>query len=291
MKATYNFRFFFIAMFSAVLFGLSSHPIYAQDSTKNKIRLNVDYIKTMNKEAAFKIRASAKVDGSNIDVSNIELTVFNEFNDNKVKLGTTTTNSSGKSTFIVPDIKSIKPDSTGMYNITVSFKGDNLYKRASKSISYKDATIEAKITTIDSINYITATLKDTATDSLLYKQLLNVSVQRLFKLLPIGKEFNFTDENGTIVVPIEEGIPGIGGILTFEVTLKESDDYGTVKALVSAPLGVPIVEESTYDKRTMWSPKNKTPLFLLIAPNLFIFAIWGIIIYLIITLFKISKSN
>ena len=116
-----------------------------------------------------------------------------------------------------------------------------------------------------------------------------MQIQRLFRSLPIGEEYNYTDENGTILVPIEKGIPGVDGILTLEVVLKDSDDYGTVKAMVKAPVGVPIVEESTFDQRTMWSPRNKTPLFLLIFPNLLIFGIWGIIIYLIINLFKITK--
>jgi hypothetical protein len=63
-----------------------------------------------------------------------------------------------------------------------------------------------------------------------------------------------------------------------------------VKALVNAPIGVPIVDESTFDERTMWSPRSKTPLFLLIFPNLIILGIWGLIIYLILNLFKLKKS-
>jgi len=121
-------------------------------------------------------------------------------------------------------------------------------------------------------------------------QILNVQVQRLFRPLRIGPEFNSTDESGTIIVPIEEGIPGVDGMLTFEVVLKDNDDYGTVKAQVTAALGTPVVDESTFDERTMWSPRNKTPLFLLIVPNLITLGIWGIIIYLILNLVKIKKS-
>ena len=76
-----------------------------------------------------------------------------------------------------------------------------------------------------------------------------------------------TDDNGSIIVAVDNDIPGINGNLMIEVTLSDSDSYGTVKALVKAPYGTPIVEESTFDKRTMWSPRNKTPLFLLIFPN------------------------
>jgi hypothetical protein len=112
----------------------------------------------------------------------------------------------------------------------------------------------------------------------------------LFNPLRIGEEFNNTDEDGRIMVPIEQGIPGVDGNLTFEVVLNESDDFGTVKAMVIGHVGVPIVDESTFDQRTMWSPRNKTPIFLLIFPNLLIIGIWGLIVYLILNLFKLSKS-
>ena len=106
----------------------------------------------------------------------------------------------------------------------------------------------------------------------------------------IGEEFNDTDEDGAISVPIEGNIPGVDGYLTFEVVLNESDDFGTVKALISGDIGIPIVDESTFDQRTMWSPRGKTPIFLLLITYSGIFVVWGIIVYLILNLYKIVKS-
>ncbi|MFH4963440.1 hypothetical protein V8G69_00425 [Gaetbulibacter sp. M235] len=263
---------------------------FAQKAKKDKIRLKAEYVKIMNAEIYFDIKATSKVDNQNIDVSNIELTLYNNVVDDQIELGKTKTNMNGESKFILKDINAIKPDSTNIYNIEISFDGNDAFSRVSKTISFKNANIEAKLITKDSINYITATLIDKSTDSVVSDALLRVQVQRLFRPLRIGEEFNSTDETGTIIVPIEEGIPGVDGKLTFEVVLKDSDDFGTVKALVNAPIGVPIVEESTFDERTMWSPRNKTPLFLLIFPNLIILGIWGIIIYLILNLIKLKKS-
>jgi len=136
-----------------------------------------------------------------------------------------------------------------------------------------------------------ARLWDPVTDSAVVDQPLKIQVQRLFRPLLIGEEFNQTDDNGTILVPVEEEIPGVDGNLIFEVVLDESDDYGTVKALVKSSTGIPIVNESTFDVRTMWSTRDKTPIFLLIFPNILIAVTWGLIIYLIINLFKISKAK
>ena len=196
----------------------------------------------------------------------------------------------GESRFVLKNLNDIKPDSTNTYNLGISFKGNDSFKKASKSISFKNADIKAKIIAKDSINYITATLIDVSTDSPIIGESLDVQVERLFMHLRIGEEFNKTDENGTILVKVDNDIPGVDGILTIEVVLNDNDIYGTVKDLVVAAIGIPIVDESTFDQRTMWSPRNKTPLFLLILPNLIIFGLWVFIIYLSLNLFKIAKS-
>jgi len=290
MKSPLKNYFIFLALFGVFLSSTIFQNLYAQDAKKNKVRLKADYVKIMDEEVYFDLKASSKIDKKNIGVANIELIISSEVDDEEIKLGSVTTNMNGESRFVLKDFNTLKPDSTNTFNIAVSFKGNDKFKRASKSISFKDAVIEANLITKDSINYITAILKDKSTDSVIVGESLNVQVQRLFMPFKIGKEFNTTDENGRIIVPIEEEIPGVDGILTFEVVLSDSDDYGTVKDLVNAPIGTPIVDESTFDQRTMWSPRNKTPLFLLILPNLLTFGMWFIIIYLITKLFKIAKS-
>jgi len=266
------------------------HDVYGQ-AKKNKVRLKADYVKIMDGEVYLDIKATSKIEKQNVKVPNIEVTIYNEFNDEEIELGSIITNMKGASKFVIKDLSDIKADSTNIYNIVLSFKGNDSFKKASKSISFKDAEIKANLITKDSINYITATLIDKSKDSVVVGEPLDVQVQRLFRSFKIGEEFNNTDESGTIIVPIEEGIPGVDGNLTIEVVLNDHDEFGTVKALVSAPVGTPIVDESTFDQRTMWSPRNKTPIFILIFTNLLIIGIWSILIYLIINLFKISKSK
>ncbi|WP_370477782.1 hypothetical protein [Tamlana flava] len=278
--------FVFIGIFLAT----GQRAFYAQNTKKHTVRLKMDYTKIMDSVSYLYIKAFSRVDRENIDVPNIDLTVYNEIDNETIELGSVKTNVSGECKFVLKNFNTITSDSSSNFNLQVKFNGNELYKKASKSISFRDASIETNLITKDSVNYVRAILKDSETDSVLSDQLVQVQVQRLFKPLKIGKEFNMTDENGTILVPVDSDIPGINGQLIIEVILADNDDYGTVKALVNAPIGTPIIEESTFDNRTMWSTRNKTPLFLLIFPNLLIFGIWGIIVYLLVNLFKISKS-
>ena len=286
MRNQLNFRTIFLVVLSVFIFSSG----FAQKAKKDKVRLKAQYVKIMNGDAYLDIKAGAKVNKENVDVSGIDLLIFNELDEETIKLGKVTTNMQGESKFIIKNFNTLIPDATNTYNLKITFKGNDAFNKASKTISFKNADINAKLITKDSIHYITATLIDRSIDSILSNIPLKVQVKRLFRPLPIGEDLNFTDKNGTIIVPIEEGIPGVDGKLKIEVVLNDSEEFGTVKAIVNAPVGIPIVEESTFDKRTMWSPRNKTPLFLLIFPNLLTFGIWGIIIYLIINLFKITKS-
>lgn len=289
-----RFNFIFIAILSVLLVSPAFQSINAQDKKekkvkKSKVRLKANYLKIMDGDVLLDFSASSKIKRTNIKVKNIELTVYNTTDDAKTVLGKVTTNANGKATFTVKGgIKNLVADATGVYNIGVSFKGNDQFKKAKKSISFKDATILAKLVTKDSVNYISATFK--VGDSVIANQDLIVQLDRLFKPLIIGDEFHQTDDNGTILVPIEAGLPGINGILKLEVVLADHDDYGNIKVVVKAPIGKVIVDESTFNDRTMWSTRDKTPIFLLIFPNLLILGIWSLIIYLFINLFKISKN-
>jgi hypothetical protein len=290
MKNRSTPRSAFLAWTIGFLFCLGLSNIYAQNDEKYRVRLRADYVKIMEGDAYLNIKATAKIEDETLPVPNIEIAVYNEVEGEEIILGNTKTNMKGESRFVLNKSIDLKSDSTNTFNLGISFNGNDSFKKASKSTSFKNAHIVANLITKDSVNYLTATLRETATDSLLVGESLDVQVQRLFRPLKIGEEFNFTDENGTILVPIEEGIPGVDGNLIIEVVLNDSDDYGTVKTIVNAPVGTPIVNEITFDQRKMWSARNKTPIFLLIFINLIIAVIYGLFIFLIFNLFRILKN-
>ncbi|GAA4938891.1 hypothetical protein GCM10023314_09430 [Algibacter agarivorans] len=277
-------------LLSVFISPLLSQKLEAQDKKKIKLRIKADYTKVIDHSSFIDLSTIAKINKKNAGIANLNLTIISKTDDDEVELGQATTNHDGKVRFLINDLNKLLKDTLGFYNLRVKFMGDDSFKKASKTLSFKDAHIETKSFTKDSVNYVSATLKDVHSDSVLTKTSLKVNVERLFKSLPIGEQFNYTDENGTILVPIERGIPCIDGKLVIEVILNDSDDYGTVKALVNTTFGKSAVIDNSFENRTLWSPRNKTPIFILIFANLLIFTIWGIIIYLITNLFRINKS-
>ncbi|WP_297766289.1 hypothetical protein [uncultured Muriicola sp.] len=283
-------KMFFLSFLGLFLLPIGSTNLYAQETEKNRVRLKLDYIKIMGQESYLDIGAIAKIGTSMEDVPGLEMDVYYEWEGEELAVGKTTTNMNGKSKFILPALETIKADTSNTYTFGISFNGNDLFRKASKTVSIQDASIATDLITKDSINYIQATLTDIDTKLPLADRSLKVQVQRLIRPLRIGEEFNYTDETGTIIVPVEAGIPGLDGNLTLEVVLSDSDEYGTVKAVVDAPYGVPIIQDTSLEERALWGPRNKTPIFILIFTIFLILATWGPIVFLIRNLFKIYKS-
>ncbi len=289
MKILLKYPYVFLVLVNVFLLSADFDKVYAQEVEKNALRIATDYVKTMDGEIYFDIKTTARVKKQNMVVPKIELAISNEVGGEEFELGRGTTNMDGEYKLVLKSLNDIRPDCSGTLNIMVSSKGNEQFEEASESTVLKMQLLN-KLITNDSTHFVSAILTDASSGSPITEQALQVRVQRLFRSLSIGEDSYTTDQDGTVLVPVEEGIPGVDGNLTFEVVLEDSDDYGTVKALVHAPIGVPVVNESTFDERTMWSPRTKTPYFLLIFPNLVIFTMWSFIIYLIINLFKIQKS-
>ena len=264
-------------------------PGFAQK--KNKVRIKANLTQVIDQQTYIEIQGNSRINRKNTQVPNLTYTVYNDTHEDRTELGTTISNESGKAKFVIPNFNTMEPDSTGFYTIHIAFSGNDEFSKAKKSVSFKKAIIHANIVEKDSINYIEAQLLDGFTKEPIADANLAVQVQRLISPLKIGKEFNFTDDSGNIKkVKIDNDIPGIDGILNIEVALKDSDDYGTVKRVVSAPVGTVVEVENTFDERTLWATRDKTPLFMLIFTNLLLLGIAGLFIYLTRNLIKISKS-
>lgn len=280
-----------IAITIAFCFSMNTQELCAQTVKKNNLRINADYTKIMDGKSYLKIKTSARIDKKNVAVPDITLVIYNNLEEEPVELGRTKTNKDGIAEFVLPAIKSLQADSTSTYNFVISFKGDDSFKKTKKEISIKDVNIFARVIFKDSLHYVQARVMDPVTDSALVNIPLRIELQRLLRSLKIGELSYESDTEGIILVPLDDDYPGVDGKLIFEVILFENELYGTVKDLVTTDIGVPIKDESRYDDRTMWSSRDKTPVFLLIFPNLIIAGIWGLIFYLTYNLFKIYKSK
>jgi len=288
-----------LLIFMGVL-ALFGNEAYGQ---KDKIgaRLTLEHVKVMNENSSLKIKAIFKGEEGYEPAKNLNFTIY-KINESEVdseeiseedseavleeKIGDVTTNMEGKATFVIPS-----QFVTSLATYSIRIENSDTYQDDEEEITVMDAILEASVEEIDSVYHIKAQLVSIDNEPLA-EQTLRVGLKRLFGSLSIGEDDSYeTDENGAILVPVQDGLTGVDGKLNFQVTLKESDDYGSIIAYIKSDIGVPIKNESTFYQRTLWSPPSKTPIFLLIVPNIILIGIWGVLVLLVINLFKIYKSK
>lgn len=263
-------------------------PVSKADDEKYKARLSVDYISIVNDHSFLSINVKFKGEDGYEPATDLKLNIYEQLeNDSLAFKGETLTNEKGNAEFTV-EIEDHLKDSLIKFEYVVFIENDEKFEDADKSVKFYLSTILAEAVVIDSVNYINATLTDAKGDPIEGED-LKLQLQRLFAPLTIGESSYETDDEGAVSIEITDPMPGIDGILTFQIIL-DSKKYGIVKNIFEAPIGKVIEDQSTYDKRTMWSPPNKTPLFLWIFPNLVILGIWFVIGLLVFNLIKIYKS-
>lgn len=267
-------------------------PINGHGQDKERVRVSLSYLGEMPETSQIQLMARYRGENGFEPAEGLEFHIYNVYpNDSLVETGTAATTMEGQITFTLPALPTQYRDTAGLYTYRVVSSEHPKYEEVEKDISFKRARLDVYVVEENEAPYLRATLTDEYTGEPVSEQPLRVGVERLFRPLNLGGDFNMTDESGIVDVLINSDIPGLNGNLTFIATLSDHEEYGTLRARTQAPLGVPIVDTSTFDQRTMWGPPNRTPLFLLTVPNLIILGVWGTIVFLIYNLFKISKSE
>jgi len=120
---------------------------------------------------------------------------------------------------------------------------------------------------------------------------LKFFIKRYFGLLPVGDEFYTTDENGEIEMEFDSVIPGDAeGNILLGCLIDDNEEFGTISATISKKWGTAFFDDNAeFNRRTLWSTRDKTPYWLLIFPNLIILGVWGLIVYLVFQIIKIKK--
>ena len=116
-------------------------------------------------------------------------------------------------------------------------------------------------------------------------------VKRTFSLLPIGDDFNVTDEEGVIEVEFPNDLNGdVNGDVVVVIKIIESDDYNDLTIERTKNWGAPIViEDPKSEKRSLWAAAANAPMSLIFIVSALILSVWYVICYIFYKLYRISK--
>lgn len=112
-------------------------------------------------------------------------------------------------------------------------------------------------------------------------------------ILSAGDEDTYTtDSTGIIMVELKkDSLPGdVKGNYVLASRIEDNEEFGNVLAEKTVPWGlVQKIDNSFFQKRTLWTTRNRTPIWLLLLAYSIIIGVWGTLVYLVVQLFKIKK--
>lgn len=269
--------------------------LLAQDSTseKQKVFVTMKFVKE-NGNGKVDFKVFTKEDKKK---NPVQFTIVNLYLNENSKLGmmgNITTNENGEGSVPLSKKFADLSDSLTEFNFIGSLMNDPRFTGTETELTIKSATLELSLYQEDSIRYAKAILKEKNTEGQwipVPEIEIGFFVKRYFSLLSVAEYPVSTDENGEAILEFPKGLKGDSlGNLNIVVKIDANENYGTLIASAQEKWGIPLIISQGEERLLSGSRKN-APLFLVIVSNTIIIAVWAVILYIILQLFKIKSLN
>jgi len=122
---------------------------------------------------------------------------------------------------------------------------------------------------------------------------LKIGVHRLGGQLKIGDDESYTtDSTGTIQAEFKlDSLPAndAKGNVVLVAKTEDNELFGNLSVEKTVPWGHYYQRENNFGQRSLWATRFRTPLWLLFMAYSIMAAVWSVIIYLVVQIFRIKK--
>ena len=277
------------------LFFAAPFSVFAQDSTKNELVMNLGYYMNNNKIIYLMVNTKTKIDKKFQPVNGMVVNLFLDNDSAGNFIGKVATNEKGIAKAIIP---------AALKDLWEGAATHNFIGISEKTKQFDETKAEAAITktkiTIDTLagaETRTITVSVSALQDGEWRPAkdveMKVGVNRLGGILPAGDEVSYTtDSTGIINVELKkDSLPGDQqGNIVLAAKVEDNDQYGNLLVEKTVHWGVAVTpEKNFFDQRTLWTTRFRTPFWLLLMAYTIVIGVWGTIIYLIVQIVKIGK--
>jgi hypothetical protein len=262
----------------------------AQD--KISPRLDVAYYQMDSAVRYLTIKVRKKIGKRFESIAGVEVRLFLESPDNAVQLGQVVSNAKGEGKILLSGDVLNAMNGLDEYPFYAEISETDSLEEVTEYLTIKPSRMKIGTTDPDKAIRVILETKTNGTWEPFESAEVAVFIRRRFGKILVGEELNVTDENGTVELTFDTEIPGDeNGFLVLESAIEDNDELGNVYATTNARWGVPTVSVDGFYRRSLWGTRDKTPWWLLVFPNVMIAGVWGVIVYLIVLIFKIRRLS
>ena len=261
---------------------------------QNTLKVAFKYYMFNNKIPYLTVQTKTKIDGKLQAATGVTLNIYMDQESPKNLIGKVTTNILGDAFAVIPkELKTLWDSSPKHKFIAVS--------PATKEFGESNSGLE-----ITNAKILMDTVREGETKNIIVKVLefkdnswvpvkdveTKAGIQRHGSVLTAGKEQSYTtDSTGQCTAEYKrDSLPGDdNGNITLVARLEDNDQYGNLIVEKVVPWGVKVEKSNDFDKRTLYSTRFKTPLWLLAMAYTVIGIVWSVLIYLIVVVVKVMK--
>jgi len=274
-------------------------PVFAQEAEKATLRLDLTYQRQENGQLPMLKTSTKTKAGKRFEpVHDVEINLFFNEETSKGFLGRIKSSDKGTAFLTIPDDFTYELDTSAVLKFIATVTNNEKFEDVSSEIEITKAQIELTLNEEDSIRTMKAKV-------LVFEEggwkpapetEIKFVVKRLLSDLNAGEEELYTtDEFGEASSEFTLHIPGDAeGNIFIAAKIDDNDVYGSISSSKEVKWGTPLQKDNSFAKRTLFATRDKTPLWLLIFPNLIIITVWSFIFYLIyqiILLRRIGKAH
>jgi hypothetical protein len=268
--------------------------IHAQDSAKVDLNLGLRYFMYNNKIPYVAATTNIKVKKKVQPVPGIEVRMYLDSVSADHLIAQLKTNDEGMASAPIPPALKTLWEASGTHKFMAVSAGNKTYEEESTDVEISKAKITLDTTTDgDSKSAKITVLAWKDHDWVPVKGVeVKVGVRRLGGFLTVDKDESYTtDSTGQFTAEFKrDSLPGdASGILTLVAKVDDHDQFGNLIVEKSVPWGVPAKAGIDFNKRTLFSTRDKAPVWLLFMAFTITFSVWAVLIYLIRQIILINK--
>lgn len=226
-----------------------------------------------------------------MNVANASIDIEVDLGDSTLYITELITNEEGSADLYIEPGYSLPADEEGITTILASFGGNDTLTSTSTDFEIKDVFLEISFAIEDSVKILTveANEYDSEGEFVPVEELdINIGVQRLYSILPIGEIE--TDEDGIATLEFPDDIPGDSvGMLAIVARIDEHDYFGTVTKLGSIDWGVPVSYEVKRLPRQLFT--DEAPLWMIIGVFIALVGAWYHFFLSVFKLIKLKRAD
>ncbi|MCO4291685.1 hypothetical protein NF867_02265 [Solitalea sp. MAHUQ-68] len=280
----------------ALVLGLTTIMANAQDKTqKGTIQIYLAYSQLNNDLPVIKVSAKTKKEQKFEPVAGVDINLFFNSETTAGFMGRVNTNNLGNGSLAMPIRFKSQFDTSASLKFIGTVTQNKQFKDQSTELEIAKAKIELTLDEVDSVRSIHAKVLALQPDGQwapVPETEIKLVVRRLLSDLTATEEETYTTDSigGEVSADFNMSVPGDSkGNIVVGAKIDENELYGTLVAAKTVKWGTPLVPDHSFSERSLWATRDKTPLWLLIFPNIIIITVWGIIFYLIYQITKLIK--